>query len=885
MGSKARLAPPMVEAETSTVRASDEAGPFVGREEQVDRLQRSYAASIEGGGSRAVTLVGPPGSGKTRLVQEVLQKLAKSAEGAPRVYQARSRRQGLSYGVFSRLLRARFGVYDELPDAAGLSIVKSEVARVLGHERIDDVCYFLGQLMGLNFPESPLTQAATDDPAQAQALRRAIVRRFLEADASHDPLVLFIDDLHLADADSVDLLAGLIQNIEGRIWFVCAAGRELLGQREDWETRLGARHEILELEPLHLEAASDLIRKLLRRAEGGVPEALVEAGLKAAGGSPGQITQMVRSYLDAGVLEEDRGSGLYRVNLERLSTVRLPMSVEDAVALRISALSPSERRVLEHAAAIGGVFWLGALVALGRMDRDAPDLWSRPDSADIGRIRRILDRLVERDYVIQLEDAVFPDEQEYVFKHHFEREKVALLTSAASSRRYHQTIADWLAQKTTARSREEYVAMLASHLERSGSHTRSAFTYLDAGDIARKSYALRKAGEYYAKGLELLGEDDARRRIDALHNYGDVLVLLGKTDEAMEAFRQMQRIAYTLNLLGKGGAAHNRIGRLYRETGFLAEAGRHLQASLSLFTAAGDARGVAASHDDVGKLLWLKGDYDDALKELKRALDMRQDLGDRRSIALSLNNIGLVWMDHGRPTNAKEALEASLGIRREINDPVGVSESLNTLGELSIDQNQYESALAYFREAHQVSIEIGERTRIAECLTNIGETLQRLGQGEEAITTLERAVQLCEELGDKLQLAEAKRGLAKSYLLSGNLKVARKHIKHAVELFGQVRSKAHLAIALRTLGEVTGAGAWGDQHEGKAVEYFMRSVAIAKEIGNEIEVARSYLAFSNYVTQAGAYELNLDIQREAQKLREMADEIFERHRILASRVE
>jgi tetratricopeptide (TPR) repeat protein len=165
-----------------------------------------------------------------------------------------------------------------------------------------------------------------------------------------------------------------------------------------------------------------------------------------------------------------------------------------------------------------------------------------------------------------------------------------------------------------------------------------------------------------------------------------------------------------------------------------------------------------------------------------------------------------------------------------------------------VDQNQFEPALRCFREAHEVLVSIGERTRIAECLSHIGQTLERLGQGEEAVRILNEAVALCEEIGDKLQLAEAKRGLAKSYLLAGELKLARRHVRAAVDLLAEVRSKPHLAIALRTLGEVTGAGAWGPKHEGRAVEYFMRSIAIAKEIGNEVEVARSYLAFSNYVT-------------------------------------
>jgi hypothetical protein len=68
----------------------------------------------------------------------------------------------------------------------------------------------------------------------------------------------------------------------------------------------------------------------------------------------------------------------------------------------------------------------------------------------------------------------------------------------------------------------------------------------------------------------------------------------------------------------------------------------------------------------------------------------------------------------------------------------------------------------------------------------------------------------------------------------------------------------------------------------KAVDYFMRSIAICKEIGNELEVAKSYRAFSGYVFASTHYQSIPEIQREAQKLSQMADEIFARHRIRAA---
>jgi tetratricopeptide (TPR) repeat protein len=866
---------------------SDLRAPLTGRGELISALKSAADRARTDKEARIVTLLGAAGIGKSRILHEFLQELRSGAGRVPRVYRGSARSLQLSYGVFSRLLRSRFGLVEGMDEEAAKAQVRSQLAAVLEDRKVGDVCYFLGQLMDLKFLESPLTRAVADDPLQARLLRRAIVKSFVEADAQQGPVCLVFEDLHLADEDSIELLRYLMENLTGPLLLLGAARPELVSRHEDWFSFGGARHEKMELVPLCDEDAEALGKALLAPCQGGPPEQLVEAAVGMAGGNPGLLEQMVRIFHDTGVLEERDALArepVWKVNLEKLAGARLPLNIADAVAARIAALAPDERNVLEHAAAVGSVFWGGALVALGRMDRSAPEFWTKEDMTDWDRVGTLLESLVARDYVLRLPDSSFSGEVEYVFKHNLERERIAQLTSGSASRRYHQSIADWLAQKEGVRSQEEYCAELAQHLEKAGSLSRAGLTYLEAADLARAAYAAKKATEYYTKGLELLGDSDGRRRIDALHDHGDVLVLLGKTDEALAAFQEMLALAYRLALKPKGGAAHNRIGRLLRDTGSLSLAHKHLSTGLALFELARDRRGIAASHDDIGKLLWLKGEYDAALEEMKIALDIRKELQDRRGIALSLNNVGLVWMDHGNPSNALEALEASLKIRREINDPLGIVQSLNNLGKLAQDRNDDAGALKLFREGYDVAREIGERNRLAVVLTNIGESHYRLGDTKEAIRILKQAEELCDELGDKLHLAEAKRGLAKAYLLQKDLRRAREAIKHAVDLFGQVRSKSHLAIALRTLGEITAAGAWGAGHEGKAIDYFMRAVALSKEIGNEIEVARSYRAFSSYVIGSDHYKNNADIQREAQKLSHMADEIFEKHRRMAEQI-
>lgn len=857
--------------------------PLIGRDAELGVLRRAYEDAVERREARIVTLVGPPGIGKRRLASELVAQLGRSGL-PPRLYRGTPGPQSTAYGVFARLLRSRFGITDTSDSEQSRAALHAQATEVLGDRRVGDVCYFLGELMGLRFAESPLTRAVVEDPSQARLLRRAVVRSFVEADAVKSPVCLVFDALHATDEDSVELLHYLVENLRGRVLVICAARPEFLGRHPEWTGYAGERHRLIELGPVSDEESVAIMRALLARCQGGPPPRLVEAGVSMAGGTPGLLEHMVRVFRDAGVLKEDpeRPSAGWRVDLDRLANARLPLTVEDAVAVRIAALAAHERRLLEHAAAMGSVFWLGGLIALGRIDREAPELWTEDATDDVARVERALAELVARDYVLKLPDSTFADETEYVFKHNLERESIARLTPTVLARRYHQTIADWLAQKDGVRNQEEYSAMLARHLEHAGSITRAAFTYIESGNTAREHFAAKRAHEYYKKGLELLGDNDARRRIDALHNHGDVLLLLGRTDEALAAFREMLAIAYRLGLRSKGGAAHNRIGRLFRDTGSLALAQRHLETALDLFRRAGDQRGVASCHDDIGKLLWMRGEYERALEEMRRALEMRKTHGDGRSIALSLNNIGLVWRDHGQVAEAREALESALKIRRELNDPLGIVESLNDLGQLALDQGDPRQALTLFKEAHDVATDIGEHNRIAVVLTNMGAAHLRLGDTERAIAVLTRAEELCDELGDKLHLAEAKRGLAKAYLARGELKRAREAIKRSVDLFGQVRSKSHLAAALRTLGEVTGAGAWGDGHEVKAVDYFMRSIAICKEIGNELEVAKSYRAFSSYVESSQHYRHNADILREAKKLSGMAEAIFERHKIAGS---
>jgi tetratricopeptide (TPR) repeat protein len=852
-------------------------------------LERAYAFARERKQARTVTVVGASGIGKTRLVRDFLLR-AREGGHAPRVFRGAARDGGAAYEVFARVLRARFGIVEGMDGDAAKAQIRAQLATVLEDRKVGDVAYFLGQLLDLDFQGSPLIKAVEGDPQQVRSMRRAVVKSFLETDASRgtEARVLVFDDLQWAHDDSLELLGSLIDSLRAPILTICIARPEMLVRRDGWPRHGGERHVVTEVSPLgDMDAAAVMHDLLSPCGESSDLDRLIDEAVTLAGGNPALLEQIVRVYHEAGVLQvsADFEEEHWSVHPEKLDGVKLPLSVQDAVQARIAALAVEERGVLERAAVMGGVFWLGGVVATRRLDESPPEAWEGGEASDVLLVRQILGELVERDYVLRLPDSSFSSDEEYVFKHNLEREALERLTPPALARRYHRAVADWLAFRENVEASEENLEMLARHREKAGEPALAAVAYVKAGDVARSRYANAKAADLYAKGLALIDrcdQPDEDLRLRALHHDGDVLQSLGRNEEALGAFGQMLTRAWRLDLRSKGGAAHSRIGRLHRENGRLDQATRHLTAALALFGQSRDERGVGSTLDDIGKLHWLRGDYALALEYTLRGLAMRRKIGDRRSIALSLNNLGLVHQDSGNTKGALDSFEQALRIRREIGDLVGVSITLNNLGTVAQDMRDDPRALALFQEAYDVAKETGDRNRIALILTNVGETHNRLGDPALAVAMLTQAEEVADELGDKLGLAEAARGLGKAYLAQRKYTKARECTQRAVELFAGTGSKVQLGVALRSLGEVAMAGSAGGAGMLDAAEHLRRSIGIFEEIGNGVELARSCSAYAELLRQTPEYGTDQSLVVEAQLLMQRADEILAKMRAQAA---
>ena len=186
---------------------------------------------------------------------------------------------------------------------------------------------------------------------------------------------------------------------------------EMLSQEACAFAKNNPRYVRIDMGPVSHEVATSVMRLLLAPCQGGAPEPLVEAGVRLAGGNVGLLQAMVRLFHDSGVLEEADALAkdpVWLVRMDKLESVRLPVTVEDTVSMRIAALTPNEQSLLGRAAAMGSVFWVGALIAIERAGRKVPIHWELDRESEVDSIELLLESLEERDYVHHVAELELP---------------------------------------------------------------------------------------------------------------------------------------------------------------------------------------------------------------------------------------------------------------------------------------------------------------------------------------------------------------------------------------------------------------------------------------------------------------------------------------------
>ncbi len=672
---------------------------------------------LERGRSGAIALVGEPGVGKTRLLEEL---------GA----RADVRGELVLSGSASELDR-------ELPFWVFVDAL-DEYVQGLQPGRLepldDDVRAELAHVL----PSLSVFGAARGAALQHERYRsHRSVRELLERLAATRPLVLVLDDLHWADPASVELLGGLLRRPPDAPVLV-ALGFRARQAPERMVAALERTHRAGSLIRVEVAALTrDEARELLGET---VDDAAAAALYRESGGNPFYLEQLSRS------LALERTAGATEILPADLD---VPRAVAAALAEELALLSDRARLVLEGAAVAGDPFE-PELAAAAAAVPESPALES-------------LDELLKLDLVHETEVP-----RRFRFRHPLVRRAVYESTAGGWRLGAHERSAETLAARGAS------AAERAHHVERSARQGDAAgvATLREAGEAA----ALRapaSAAAWFGAALRLLpASAPAEVRVELLLARARALVATGQFADGHAALLE------SMELLPPDSVA-SRVRLTTACAGVEHLLGRHDQAHARLVGAVDglsdpSSPEAAALAIELAMDGFFQMDYERMRRWAERALSTARPLGDRPLTAAAVALLAFGNAAEGETEAAEWHLSKAAALVADLDDSelaLRLDAAANLAGaELYLDR--YAEAAAHAERALSVARATGQSEYIPLPYSILGQVKLLRGQLAEAAELLDDAVEGARLSGNVQALAGNLVNRSLTALAAGDLETA-----------------------------------------------------------------------------------------------------------------
>ena len=670
-------------------RARSHDRPLVGRSNELELLRDSFARATRDRAFHLITVLGGPGVGKSRLVEEFLTGLEEGATVARG--RCLSYGDGITYWPLSEAVRQAVA-----PSPSSDDVRAALATAVEGEPAADRVVQLVGEAIGVEE-----TSATTEETFWG-------FRKLFEALARQVPLVLVLDDIQWGEPTFLDLVEHLADlTRDASVYLICMARPELLDVRPAWAGgKLNATTFLLE--PLDESETRDLLSNLVG---GELPSEVAAKISVAAEGNPLFVEEMVGMLVDDGVLA--RSNGGWAVTGD-LAAVEVPPTIRALLAARLDRLPDYERAVLERAAIEGQVFHAGAVTELVRAEA----------ATGVGAS---LVSLVRREF-LRPEQALLVGEEAFRFRHLLIRDAAYDALPKATRAELHERLAGWLEAKVGARA-HEYAEILGYHLERAHGYRLE----LSPGDPRAVTLAAR-AGRWLAEaGRRALGRRDLPAASSLLGRAADLLpsrdparvgllpdlaAVLAGTGNLADARRVLEEAVEAAVEIGDERTEWRaRIQRTWWEmqSGQIApvvDTEPQIRAAIAALERLGDEYGLASAWRIVGDVHNTLGQTEEWLVSLDKAFDYARRSGNRQEEVVTLAIIGGAMFFGLTP--AAEGIARLTALRNEVaDDPLLEAQVLRALAGFVAMDGQLDEGRRLLAQAREVVADFGFRWLLA----------------------------------------------------------------------------------------------------------------------------------------------------------------------------
>jgi tetratricopeptide (TPR) repeat protein len=818
---------------------------MVGRLAELRAMEAAFAAAASGAG-RVVLMHGESGSGKTRLLAELVTRIAHRHPAARTMYGAFAP-GGSGPSALAQALIGQVG--DRRLAGAARSLVPSEPG--------------LATRLAAWLGSAPMDES---DSGQAQAVQAALVvaARTL---ARSGPVAWLVDDAHLATAEQRSQIVALAGAIESDRILLVIAGQPPIPE-QDWR-RLEAIVPIeqLVIRPLSEDEVALLVAEIV--PDDALGHRLARRIANLTSGTPSFVLEVARELKRRVAVRAAAGEPAVARGGDALD---VPARLQDLLLTRLDAL-PERERVLVEVGAVQGVEFDADLIAR------------------VLRLQR-LEVLQALGPIVRRGGLIHAKGRGYVFDHRILREAIVAKLAPALRVEYHSLLARACAERERTFDRDDadvagdVAVFLAEHFLRGGDETsgrRWALRAVDhliathrgeaAVDLAELAIdAAREVDPALACDLRLLQEraldvagrlaerrevlmdalrlaeslDDDARASQAMGSLGAALFLAAEHEKAREVLeaarlrarrtgdpRTQARIHFNLGrvlealgrpeegfpLLQAAREAYEMIGDVRSAARTMAAFGffDHEHAvewhrrARDLARDAGDARTEAQANANLGHAEHARGRLDEASRCMEQALEGFHRIGFRVGEANAAGNLALLWLDRGETDRAEPLLHLQARLARETDHAVGRCAAAAGAGLLARARGDLGSAHRHLASAHDLAHGPAGRPMAAEASTELARVALEIGRPVDARVLITSALPRTGTKDASVRILVLARAAEIAHA-SGDLDAARAHLEEAAALCASSGAMLHDATLKSALGALLarlgdGAGA------------------------------------------------------------------------------
>jgi class 3 adenylate cyclase/predicted ATPase len=730
--------------------------PLVGRAHELALLTQCWERAKEGTGQVAM-ISGDAGIGKSRLVFAFQNSIAGEYAYLASSCSAYSSDSGFMPIIELLQRQLAFAASDSIAD----KIAKLEAG--LAHLRLplSETLPFVALLLSLPLPAGYELPRSSPD-AQREKILEALLLWLLHQ-AERCPLVLLIEDLHWADASTIQLITLLLSHVPtSRLVLVLTFRTEY---QPPWKTHSYVTH--ITLSRLSESACDTMVTHLVKDAD--LSPALRKYLVERADGVPLFIEELLKAVIES----RWRFGGAEAAVLDEAS---IPATLRDSLMARLDRLN-TVKLTAQIASTLGREFSYELLQAVA-------------DLNDI-QLAQTLSQLVEREILFQ---HGVPPRASYAFKHALIQEAAYQSLLRTVRRQYHVRAATALVERF-AEVAQRQPELIAEHFYLGGEIESAIFYWQAAGERALGRFANAEAVTHFKKALAQVtslpeSEEHARRELSLLTNIGTALTAISgyAASEAEHIFARARALCQTVDDAPQLHRTLRGLQSYYQVHGPLRTAREIGEQLFRLAERSDDPSLWVEARRALGWSLFCLGETRAGRDALTEAVDRHRAEPSYRSISPGsdagvLGNINLAWAEWclGDTQRAAERSEEAIRLAGQVGHPLSLAYALCMSGAIRQGMGQPDAAEVLARTTLALAAENGFSYWTAWGSIILGWAIAKRGARDQGMSVLKEGLAAYRATGAELFRPYALTLLAEVYGEAGRPDEGLACISEAIE--------------------------------------------------------------------------------------------------------